>query len=78
MSGINAFQSSAFQQTVVCAFQEFISTSSGRRYTEEEAAEALAKFWSHKADKDSVWRHIAAVSLGRKGGLTHADNLKQR
>jgi len=63
--GVNAFQSNAFQQTVVCAFQEFIATgggSGGEDYVP-------VKHWKYQPHDDTVWRHIAAMSLGRLGGL---------
>lgn len=63
--GLNAFQSSAFQQlTGTCAFQELIA-GGGDAYDEDYVP---AKHWRYKPGSDTVWRHIAAITLGQKGG----------
>lgn len=75
---LNAFQSSAFQQlTGICAFQEFIASSGGGggAYDEDYVP---TKHWRYKPGSGTVWRHIAATELGRKGGQQYAFNLLKR
>jgi len=78
--GINAFQHTAFQQTVgFVAFQEFPVTGidTGGRFgiSEKEVQDAVNKFWSYVPKPDTVWRHMAAQHLGRKGGIAYGRNL---
>lgn len=67
----NAFQSNAFQETFGhVAFQEAVYTGGAGRRQEEE----VSKPWRYKAGIDTVYRHIAAVHLGRKGGYAKSNS----
>jgi hypothetical protein len=77
--GINAFQTSAFQQaTGTCAFQELTTVITGGRYITEKEVQVDQNPWKYKAGLDTLYRHIAAVNLGQKGGMAYANALQKK
>lgn len=72
----NAFQTTAFQQTVgFVAFQEFTGVVTGGLSI---ASEKEIEVWQYKPYPDTLFRHMAAVLLGQKGGQAYASSLKKR
>ncbi len=76
--GVNAFQHNAFQQTFDrVAFQEAVF-GAGRYVSEEEVRESLIQKAKYQAGLSEIYKKIAAINLGRKGGLSYASTLSKK